>query len=113
MLHPEYEGDSISGITYELYTPSFPHNFFEDVEYATTDLTISAALIKTAGGRGKHGGGVIFMKNGAKATKEWRGKGKGNNNGGGLRGSSIAENSGMMFANRTTGRRLAQTTGNR
>ncbi|KAL3801468.1 hypothetical protein ACHAW5_005041 [Stephanodiscus triporus] len=114
MLHPEYEGDSISGITYKLYTPSFPHNFFEDVEYATTDLTISAALIKTAGGRGKHGGGVIFMKNGATATKEWRGKGKGkgNNNGGGLRSSSIAENSGMMFANRTTGRRLAQTTGN-
>lgn len=95
MLYPEYEGDSISGITYELYTPSFPHGFFDDVEYATTDLTLSQALIKTAGGRGKHGGGVIFMKNGATAAKESRG------NGVGLRGGS------------STGRRLAPTSGNR
>jgi hypothetical protein len=95
MLYPEYEGDSISGITYELYIPSFPHDFFKDVEYAATDLTISNALIKTAGAGREHGGGVIFMKNGATATKEPRG------NGVGLRGGS------------STGRRLAPTQGNR
>ncbi|KAL3783672.1 hypothetical protein ACHAW5_007501 [Stephanodiscus triporus] len=92
MLYPEYEGDSISGITYELYTPSFPHGFFEDVDYSTTDLTISAALVKTAGAGREHGGGVIVLKNGATATKELHGKGMG------LRGGSS--------------RRLAPTVGN-
>lgn len=98
MLFPEYEGDSISGITYELYVPSFPHNFFGDVEYSTTALTISSALIKKVGAGRKHGGGIIIMKDGAKATKEFRGNGNGVL---GLRGSS------------SPGRRLAQTMGSR
>ena len=106
VLDPEYEGDSISGITYELYTPSFPPGFFKDVEYSKTALTISKALIKMAGGGSKHGGGVISMKYDATATKELRG------NGNGLRGSSNAEENGMM-SDSSTGRRLAPTVGNR
>ena len=98
VLDPEYEGDSISGITYELNIPSFPPGFFKDVEYSKTALTISKALIKTAEG-GKHGGGVISMKYDATATKELRG------NGNGLRGNSNAVEKGS--------RRLAPKGGNR
>ncbi len=97
VLDMEYEGDSISGTTYELDVPSFPYGFFDDVDYSKTILSIS------------HGGGVISMKNGATAKKEWR-----NNDGdgsGGLRGSN-GERNGMLF-DRSRGRRLAQTMGNR
>lgn len=120
VLDMEYEGDSISGMTYELDVPSFPYGFFDDVEYSKTILSISSASIRRAGGgRGaagvggkqtnSHGGGVISMKNGATAKKKRRDRdGDGN---GGLRGSN-GERNGMLF-DRSRGRRLAQTMGNR
>jgi hypothetical protein len=110
-----YEGDSISGTTYELDVLSFPYGFFDDVEYSKTILTISSASIKRARGGSRaagvggkptnsHGGGVISMKKGATTKKERHG-------GGGLRGLS-GERNGMLF-DRSRGRRLAQTMGNR
>lgn len=118
VLYPEYEGDSISGMTYELDVSSFPSGFFDDVEYSKTVLTISEASILRARGGGNsanpaigHGGGIISMKNGTKAKKERLDNGNGNGNGGGLRGRDGVKN-GMPFE-RSRGRRLAQTMGNR
>ena len=126
VLDPVYEGDSISGTTYELNVSSFPYRFFYDVKYSETVLTISSASIRrarvgvdAAGVGGKpskpasrsHGGGIISMKEGSTATKERRGNGNGNSGGGGLRGRS-GEQNGMLF-DRSRGRRLAQTMGNR
>ncbi len=115
VLDAEYEGDSISGMAYELDVPSFPNGFFDDVEYSKTILTISSASIKRVGGGGgkpvnSHGGGVISMKKGATAKKEHGISG--GNGGGGLRGSNGEKNDGMLF-DRSRDRRLAQTMGNR
>ncbi len=126
VLDSIYEGDSISGTTYELDVSSFPYGFFYDVEYSETILTISSASIQRAmvgvdavgvGGKPNkpasrsHGGGIISMKNGTKAKKERLDNGNGNGNGGGLRGRDGVKN-GMPFE-RSRGRRLAQTMGNR
>ena len=126
VLDSIYEGDSISGTTYELDVSSFPYGFFYDVEYSETILTISSASIQRAmvgvdavgvGGKPNkpasrsHGGGIISMKESSTATKERRGNGNGNGGGGGLRGRS-GEQNGMLF-DRSRGRRLAQTMGNR
>ena len=109
VLDSEYEGDSISGITYELDVSSFPPGFFKDVEYSWTNLTISSASVKRAGEDDEHGGGIISMKKGATATKG-RGNGiNGNDNGGGPRGGH-AEKGGMMF-DRSRDRGLAQKFG--
>ncbi len=85
ILDSDYEGDSISGITYELDVPSFPLGFFDDVEYSKTVLTISAAYILRAKSGGNpvnaasgHGGGIISMKNGATSKKERIDNGNGN-----------------------------------
>jgi hypothetical protein len=105
---------------------SFPYGFFYDVQYSETVLTISTATIRrarngvdAAGVDGKpntsasrsHGGGIISMKEGSTVMKERRGNGNGNGGGGGLRGRN-GEQNGMMF-DRSRGRRLALTMGNR
>jgi hypothetical protein len=111
VLDPEYEGDSISGTTYELDESSFPSNFFHDVEYSSTILTISTASIRKST-VGRHGGGIVSMKKGATATKERIDSSK-RVVVGGLRGSNGNDDNHEMPFERSRGRRLAQTMGNR
>lgn len=108
VLDAQYELDGVSGITYELNKTSFEEadpNFFQDVEYGSTTLTLSAASINRNNGR--HGGGYISMQPGATANKEKRGNsGGGQGQGQGLRGGG--QDSSLFDR-----RRLAQKTGNR
>ncbi|KAL3778796.1 hypothetical protein ACHAW5_006762 [Stephanodiscus triporus] len=109
VVDPEYEGASISGTTYELDESSFPYNFFDDVEYSSTVLTISTASIRKST-VGRNGGGIISRKKGATATKERLDRSK-RVVVGGLRGSNGNDDNHEMPFERSRGRRLAQTMG--
>jgi hypothetical protein len=118
VLDRKYEGDDIAGTAYALDESSFPADFFDDIEYSSTVLSISTASIRKSA-VGRHGGGIISMKKGATATKERRGGSSSERVSvvEGLRGGNVDDvntdtNSGTPF-DRSRGRRLAQTKGNR
>ena len=96
-MDPDREGDNIRGIAYNIDRSTLPGEFFDDVEFSQTTMTISSAELRRTNGR--HGGGTIVIQPGATIKKEHPNRGQGQ---GSLRGNG-----------NSASRRLAQTMGNR